>query len=1622
MRCSLLAVSAFSLLLSLTGGAEASCPSEITPPSLFTFRSSDQGNVVFISYFTMGRRSPTMYAATKYGAIGAYLGTNPASPTPKLDNVSFRAGGPVGGGGTADCWPGPTGLAAADSSSGAGRIGLTWEGCGSTAQALIINPPGGTSNFGQQISPSGTKSTVYAGLVAAAFTTGGKYAEYYGDSKGVYAVDVTNLSGSADSTPLVAMQTLTSWANASFATIGDSSADKYLVGVFTGAKTLAIASIGSDGRLTPLSTTASLSSGGALGSGAQKIASYSTGNGYYIFVCVASGIDVFSFNGTTLTALGTIPNVSSTDQYTLIQVPSLTSSVVLAAERRASHQIDLYSGGFLSGQAGSPTLKGTIPALSGDPGSGFGAYISADDARTLYIYRVYDPDSILSIQTDVIDITCVTSPPTPNPVADFALVNKSAQARADKGNYVGDTFSLTDSSQAGSGGSITNWYLWPVYSAGSSTKANATSPNTSAPAYANLILPCTGGISAGQCSYSWPGGLPGSTISETFGELVSAGTLDSAVSTRSVSLTVPMTSVAGVNVDGSVKLLSGSGQIDASPSTGSPSGFTWSFLDAQSGVLTTSCAAAKCTPPATAQSFSVAADYAGGYQANFVSGTIAFTDVAGAVTVPGTVYSSQGTIPITIALQKGGSVVVSSITEAIDDAAPSTLSVSLAGNSSGSTSVTGSTTVPIPAGLTPDTNHHTITFVVNYTGGNLGSSVTFADPFFFSTVAYDPHISISTTNTAPPNNNALNQIGKYALSPNVTYYFGDMGDFSFPEQPATWDFGDGTQSASTTSTIVAHSYSGTGTKTVQLTVQGVTVPVTVSISGTAPPSFSVGTISGPSSVIQGNNGSFTASVSGGTAPYTYSWTSTDSGSSSSATFNHNFAATGTFTVSLTASDSAGHTQTKTKSVSVTSGDCTSGCPTNQIAIAGPSAAATSSPATWTASVSGATGPLSISWYLTGNGVTASGLGTTFNYTFAAAGTYTLTASGNMIIGASPVPLVAANKTIVVSGFAGPSPNFSIVGATFTQFANPQYSAKAGDVITFVGAETNDSPTFTWDFGDSTSGTGATVTHSFQQKGNYSVKMTVKNAHQLTASSNLRIGITGQAFAALFIPGAGHLTSGAGAYATALSVFNNSASPVTISLDFQTNQLQSVDPSKLGYPFSITLDPHHGASTTDVTNGVLGIDGIGTLFIKYSGSVAPSVQARIYYSAGGAGDPTYGTYLPAYSTNGNGQALGGISTAPQNIVGLKFDQNFTGGLTLVSASPSGGHFDVNLFRDDGTTAGATVHMIIPGFQQVKLAASDFAVSADPGHIYYAIVTPSPSFPATPVIAIGTVTDNRTRDSLLLIDDTPRLATPPGGSAIYYVAGAGRTTSGAKTDLYLLNTSAYGIGSTSGNGGLNFRFHYSDGTGEHTAQVSELQFIGAHQALQISDVVTTLFPGIVGQVVGDLRIDYQTPNDNAPLIIEARNYTDSGAGSFGMQLPAYAATDGLVSGSASQIVIAGLHNDFNTASNAYDNISKFGFIALGDTHVRVHADAYDQFDGSLFWSGDYDLNSGTLGHFVYQPTTGDGTDAFTAHPAFNLVINAPAISDGGTPVAAFATVQDVNSKDLVFIPGKKPATAQ
>ncbi len=481
------------------------------------------------------------------------------------------------------------------------------------------------------------------------------------------------------------------------------------------------------------------------------------------------------------------------------------------------------------------------------------------------------------------------------------------------------------------------------------------------------------------------------------------------------------------------------------------------------------------------------------------------------------------------------------------------------------------------------------------------------------------------------------------------------------------------------------------------------------------------------------------------------------------------------------------------------------------------------------------------------------------------------------------------------------------------------------------------------------------------------------------------------------------------------------------MDFEAvDPTTTTDPTKLAYPTQKTLESHQSFYSSDITS-FLGGSGFGNLFIKYTGSAAPSVLARVYFSSGQVGAATYGTYLPAYQINASGPVLQGVASSVQNLLGLKIDNDFASGITLVDTAPTGGVFNVALFKDDGTPAATSLAVPLGQYQQQKIGLVDpsvgscsglcFQVPETPGHIFYAQVTPAdPNNPATS-IAIGTVVDNITKDSLLLTDDTPRQQGAPGSTLKYFVAGVGRIPGGTRTDLYLLNTSPTPLTN------VNILFHYMDSTVtppvERAVQVSQLLTIPSNQALSIDDVVSTLFPTIQGAVVGDLVVEY-VPNDASPFIIEGRNYNlDPDGGSYGMQLPAYALTDGLLPGSTSQIFLAGLHNDPDSAApGGYDFISKFGFLAMGDGPATVVVNAYDAADGSLLFTGAYTLNSGGMGHFVYQPTTGDASTAALAGKSFNLIISAT--GTGTTPVAAFATVQDQHSKDLVFVPGKKPSS--
>ena len=75
-------------------------------------------------------------------------------------------------------------------------------------------------------------------------------------------------------------------------------------------------------------------------------------------------------------------------------------------------------------------------------------------------------------------------------------------------------------------------------------------------------------------------------------------------------------------------------------------------------------------------------------------------------------------------------------------------------------------------------------------------------------------------------------------------------------------------------------------------------------------------VSSPSSPIPGQSVTFTASASGGTAPYTFSWSFGDGSSATGNPVTHAYSASGSYTVTVTTTDSASHTAVVSNNVVV----------------------------------------------------------------------------------------------------------------------------------------------------------------------------------------------------------------------------------------------------------------------------------------------------------------------------------------------------------------------------------------------------------------------------------------------------------------------------------------------------------------------------------------------------------------------------------------------------------------------------------------------------------------------------------------------------------------------------------
>ncbi len=215
--------------------------------------------------------------------------------------------------------------------------------------------------------------------------------------------------------------------------------------------------------------------------------------------------------------------------------------------------------------------------------------------------------------------------------------------------------------------------------------------------------------------------------------------------------------------------------------------------------------------------------------------------------------------------------------------------------------------------------------------------------------------------------------------------------------------------------------------------------------------------------------SFSAELSG-TAPFAYAWDFGPFGSSSQPSPTVNLTP-GTHPYSLTVSNCSGqHTDTFSGVVTV---DC---CvpPENASFVYAPALPVAGEPTVFTGTAE-SNRPLSFTWSF-GDG--QYGSGNPVGHTYGAGGDYTVRMTTTSECGST-----TAQETV---GVCGPASNASFTWTPMTP--------TEGQWVYFHGQGVGTPPlSYTWDFGDGGRGSGANVSHRYNEAGEYTVVMTLTNA-------------------------------------------------------------------------------------------------------------------------------------------------------------------------------------------------------------------------------------------------------------------------------------------------------------------------------------------------------------------------------------------------------------------------------------------------------------------------------------------------------------------------------------------------
>ena len=420
----------------------------------------------------------------------------------------------------------------------------------------------------------------------------------------------------------------------------------------------------------------------------------------------------------------------------------------------------------------------------------------------------------------------------------------------------------------------------------------------------------------------------------------------------------------------------------------------------------------------------------------------------------------------------------------------------------------------------------------------------------------------------------------------------------------------------------------------------------------------------------GEGAAVTFSGSGSSDPngdaITYAWNFGDNSTGTGVAPSHTYADNGTYTVTLTVTDSKGAASSPvTTTATIANAAPVVALPTNQAATAG---SAYNLSATFTdAGVNDSPWGYAIDWGdgspATTGSATSQTPAITASHTYAAGGTDTVRVTvtdkdGGAGTAKTPVAVAVANRPPV----AAPGGPYSGTEGAAVAFNGGGSSDPDGDAITYA-----------WSFGDGTTGTGATPSHTYPDNGSFTVSLTVTDSKGAASPAVTTTATIANANPVVTLP--------PNQVATAGSTYNLSA----------TFSDAGVNDSPWGY--SIDWGDGTPVTTGSATNQTAAITATHT----YAAGGTDTVRVTVTDKDGGVGSaktpvavtavnhpPTALAGGPYTGTEGSAVAFSGSGSSDPDGDPITYAWSFGDGATGTGVTPS------HTYADNGTyTVSLTV---------------------------------------------------------------------------------------------------------------------------------------------------------------------------------------------------------------------------------------------------------------------------------------------------------------------------------------------